>query len=208
MSRIKRNKNEIHSCVKKQRKQKLNSFLNQETNETKTKFVLMSRNNAWWIWTRDGFGRVMDLDAWWIWTRDGCGHVMDPARCMRDLSADDIRGLDPIHPREEIYNMIADGVLTVEKTCGSGQKKRKFAQADNTTSQGGHPARAGHHWQGSRSNIERNDINWRGGRGYSPGAGGGHSHGRGGGGGPDNWSRPERMPRGGRGRPRGGRYRW
>ena len=136
------------------------------------------------------------------------GRVMDPARCMRDMSADEIWGSDPIHPREEIYSMIADGVLTVEKTCGSGQKKRKFAQADNTTFQGGHPARAGHHWQGIRSNSERHDINWRGGRGYSPGAGGGHSHGRSGGGGPDNWSRPERMPRGGRGRPRGGRYRW
>ena len=57
-------------------------------------------------------------------------------------------------------------------------------------------------------NSERHDINWRGGRGYNPSAGGSHSHGRSGGGGPDNWSRPERMPRGGRGRPRGGRYRW
>ena len=136
--------------------------------------------------------------------------VMDPARCTRDLTAAEIWGTDLVHPREEIYNLIADGLLTVKKTCGSRQKKRKFAQADNPSSKGGHPLRAGHHQQEGHSNRDRHDNNWHGGRGYRPRAGGAHSHGRGGGGGggggrPDSWRGPVRMPSGGRGRPRGGR---
>ena len=53
------------------------------------------------------------------------GRVMDPARSLRGLVAAEIWGNNPVHPREEIYGMIADGVREVVKTCGSGQQKRK-----------------------------------------------------------------------------------
>ena len=53
------------------------------------------------------------------------GRVMDPARCIRGLVAAEIWDSDPIHPRDAIYDLLADGAVTVGKSCGSGQTKRK-----------------------------------------------------------------------------------
>ena len=55
------------------------------------------------------------------------GRVMDPMRNLRGMAAVEIWGRDPIHPKEEIYTLLAEGVLDVEKTCGNRQEKRKTA---------------------------------------------------------------------------------
>ena len=65
------------------------------------------------------------------------GRVMDPARSLRGLAAAEIWGEDPIHPREEIYDLLAEGIQHVEKSCGSGSSKRKRPEAppgDNSVS--------------------------------------------------------------------------
>ena len=58
------------------------------------------------------------------------GRVMDPMRNLRGMSADEIWGRDPVHPKDEIYALLADGVLDVEKTCGNKQEKRKMQDRD------------------------------------------------------------------------------
>ena len=44
---------------------------------------------------------------------------------MAGLSAAEIWGSDPVHPTPEIYDKLAEGTIAVEKSCGSGQVKRK-----------------------------------------------------------------------------------
>ena len=51
--------------------------------------------------------------------------VMDPARSTSGLAAAEIWGSDPIHPKQKVYEMLADGVVAVEKGCGSAKAKRK-----------------------------------------------------------------------------------
>ena len=58
------------------------------------------------------------------------GRVMDPMRNLRGMSADEIWGRDPVHPKDEDYALLADGVLDVEKTCGNKQEKRKMQDQD------------------------------------------------------------------------------
>ena len=41
------------------------------------------------------------------------------------LAAAEIWGSDPIHPKPMVYEMLADGVVAVEKGCGSAKAKRK-----------------------------------------------------------------------------------
>ena len=137
------------------------------------------------------------------------GRVMDPMRNLRGMSADEIWGRDPVHPKDEIYALLADGVLDVEKTCGNKQEKRKMQDRD---------------WDsGSGDRVERTVRGRREDRGpggqhdsaasrYSRPAGG-TGEGRGGGGrwasrGGRGWGGGERggrCERGGRGS-RGGRY--
>ena len=60
-----------------------------------------------------------------------CGMgVMDPQRNIKGLAVAEIWGKDPVHPEEEIYSKIAEGVLEVEQSCGGGggsNGKRKAA---------------------------------------------------------------------------------
>ena len=51
------------------------------------------------------------------------GRLMDPARQLRGLTAAEIWGPDPIHPKKEIYELLADGVIEVERSCGNGQQR-------------------------------------------------------------------------------------
>ena len=56
--------------------------------------------------------------------------VMDPQRNIKGLAVAEIWGKDPVHPEEEIYSKIAEGVLEVEQSCGGGggsNGKRKAA---------------------------------------------------------------------------------
>ena len=46
--------------------------------------------------------------------------VMDPTKNMAGLAAAEIWGSDPVHPKPEIYDKLAEGVIAVEKSCGSG----------------------------------------------------------------------------------------
>ena len=46
--------------------------------------------------------------------------VMDPAKNMARLTAAEIWGSDAVHPKPEIYDKLAEGVIAVEKSCGSG----------------------------------------------------------------------------------------
>ena len=63
------------------------------------------------------------------------GRVMDPMRNLRGMSADEIWGRDPV--QDEIYALLADGVLDVEKTCGNRQEKWKMQDQDRDNGSGG-----------------------------------------------------------------------
>ena len=56
------------------------------------------------------------------------GRVMDPQRNSRGMTATEMWGKDPVHPRVEVYEKIAAGVIEVERSCGSGKSKRKAAE--------------------------------------------------------------------------------
>ena len=146
------------------------------------------------------------------------GRVMDPARCIRGLVAAEIWDSDPIHPRDAIYDLLADGAVAVEKSCGSGKTKRKRVPEHPvpTSSTGKRPgSHRGSHHQG----IDRGNQ-MSGGRegGSQRGAGRGAQSGqrfhsgvdrrtgyRGGGGGRGGGSYGDGDGRGGRGgRGRGG----
>ena len=60
------------------------------------------------------------------------GRIMDPARALLGLTAAEIWDSDPIHPKADIYNILAKSVIQVELTCGSGQAKRKRSQRDGS----------------------------------------------------------------------------
>ena len=94
------------------------------------------------------------------------GRVMDPARCIRGLVAAEIWDSDPIHPRDAIYDLLADDAVTVEKSCGSGQTKRKRA-AEHL-----HLASSSGHRPGSNRGSHHQGPSW-GNRIYGGRGGGG-----------------------------------
>ena len=57
----------------------------------------------------------------WPETRESHG----PGQQYKRLAAAEIWGSDPIHPKQKVYEMLADGVVAVEKGCGSAKAKRK-----------------------------------------------------------------------------------
>ena len=61
--------------------------------------------------------------------------LMDPARQLRGLTAAEIWGPDPIHPKKEIYELLADGVIEVERSCGNGQLQSSPAPHDTARQQ-------------------------------------------------------------------------
>ena len=65
------------------------------------------------------------------------GRVMDPMRNLRGMSTDEIWGQDPVHPKDKVYALLADGVLDVEKTCGNRQEKWKMQDQDRDNGSGG-----------------------------------------------------------------------
>ena len=69
------------------------------------------------------------------------GRVMDPARSTSGLAAAEIWGSDPIHPKQKVYEMLADGVVAVEKGCGSAKAKRK--KSTDTAAHGSRSDRGG-----------------------------------------------------------------
>ena len=126
--------------------------------------------------------------------------VMDPARAVRGLVEAEIWGRDPIHPREEIYSKIADGIREVERSCGSGKSKRKQASGDKEEPTGSsHWGSAGPAQRGQGAgHASYNGGPWGGGNNSARGAWSG-----GGDGGQQPW-----RGRGGPRRPWGGRRRW
>ena len=56
------------------------------------------------------------------------GRLMDPSRQLRGLTAAEIWGPNPIHPKKEIYELLADGVIEVERSCGNGQQRTNQLQ--------------------------------------------------------------------------------
>ena len=66
------------------------------------------------------------------------GRLMDPARALLGLTVAEIWNSDPIHPKLEIYNIMAKSVIQVELTCGSGQTKRKRSQGHRGGNISGH----------------------------------------------------------------------
>ena len=58
------------------------------------------------------------------------GRVMDPGRQLRGLAAAEIWGTDPVHPKKEVYGLLADGVIEVERACGSGRAKTRANSGD------------------------------------------------------------------------------
>ena len=112
------------------------------------------------------------------------GRVMDPARTTRDLAVAEIWGDDPIHPRDGIYSIIVDSVREVEKSCGSGKKKRKLS-ADGNPSTSATPTGEGQTSAGQRRHLERGSGGSWGGDTGNPcnaGMGGGGTRGWHGGG--------------------------
>ena len=106
------------------------------------------------------------------------GRLMDPARQLRGLAAAEIWGADPIHPKKEIYELLADGVIEVERSCTGGKQKKTAS----TGSDGGYysstvmtPSRGG-----PQQNFHRGGGKTRGHRGGPAAIGGRHSWKRGG----------------------------
>ena len=101
------------------------------------------------------------------------GRVMDPARSLLGRRSD--------HPRKDIYDIIAKGVIEVEMTFSSGQTKRKRSNDDGSgyihcNISGGNGYRGNNHGRGSLN------MGGRGGRGS---AASGHSVGQ-----DQSWSYP------------------
>ena len=69
------------------------------------------------------------------------GRVMDLARSTSGLAAAEIWGSDPIHPKPKVYEMLVDGVVAVEKGCGSAKAKRK--KSTDTAAHGSRSDRGG-----------------------------------------------------------------
>ena len=110
------------------------------------------------------------------------GRVMDPARSLLGLTAAEIWGNDPVHPRKEAYEIIAKSVIEVERTCGSGQAKRKRSRED----EGSNSTNTGPTHRGSSRGTRPMGSGGRGGwgeaaRGHIRGQGhsGGHTRGQG-----------------------------
>ena len=132
------------------------------------------------------------------------GRVMDPGRQLRGLAAAEIWGTDPVHPKKEIYGLMADGVIEVERACGSGHSKTRSNSGDGLPTVA-HPGGSGADhptgdWtaRGQRSGNRGDNFAWReGGRARRGGSGGKYSWkpGR-----PINWRGPYRGGRSGRGR--------
>ena len=68
------------------------------------------------------------------------GRVMDPQRNIKGLTIADIWDKDPVHPKEEIYAKIAEGVLEVERSCGGGGGSGKRKAASYGPEEGGSQA--------------------------------------------------------------------
>ena len=117
------------------------------------------------------------------------GRVMDPARNLRGLSAAEIWGSDPVHPREEIYDLMDDSVREVEKTCGSGQQKRKLPQGSSGGAR--FNSQGGQDWYSSSCRLI--NVGSQGGHGYGASTPSQHSRG----GGQQTWRGRERGRRGG-----------
>ena len=67
---------------------------------------------------------------------------MDPGRQLRGLAAAEIWRTDPVHPKKEIYGLMADGVIEVERACGSGRSKTRSISGDGLPTVA-HPGAAG-----------------------------------------------------------------
>ena len=103
--------------------------------------------------------------------------VMDPTKNMAGLAASEIWGSDPVHPKPEIYDKLADGIIAVEKSCGSGQVKRKQPEDGSQSS-----STSSTRWSGSRGQREpfrSFTPRGRGGDGRGGFGGYGRGHGRG-----------------------------
>ena len=122
------------------------------------------------------------------------GRVMDPARAVRGLVAAEIWGRDPVHPHEEVYVKIADGIREVERSCGSGKSKRKRTSGESDEPTGG-------------GATQRGQVAGR--ASYSEVRGGGsHNRARGAWAGDRTSGQQPWRGRGGPRRPWGGRWRW
>ena len=124
------------------------------------------------------------------------GRLMDPARQLRGLAAAEIWGADPIHPRSEIYGLLAEGVIGVERTCNSGIQKR----INSPGGDGGHhnAGVAASNRGGPQQSTHHGGGRMRGARGGPATSGGRHSWKRGGGGGGRGWRGHHRGSGGGR----------
>ena len=120
------------------------------------------------------------------------GRLMDPARQLRSRAAAEIWGADPIHPKKEIYGLLADGVIEVARSCNGGQQKKSASSVGDggTYSAAAKPP----YWANSHQNFHSGGGKTRGGPAAS---GGRHSWKRGGG---SNWRSHHRRAGGGRGR--------
>ena len=85
------------------------------------------------------------------------GRIMDPARALLGLTAAEIWDSDPIHPKADIYNILAKSVIQVELTCGSGQAKRKRSQRDGSRTFAGREGGGG---RGGGGRTGRNRCSW------------------------------------------------
>ena len=138
------------------------------------------------------------------------GRVMDPGRQLRGLDASEIWGTDPVHPKREVYGLLASGVIDVERACGSGRSKTRSISGGEVPSAahaGGSGANlpTGNPTRGQRSGYTRDNNTWREGC-RAPGGGRNTWKSVG----PSNWRGPHRGGRGGRGggAGRSGRGRW
>ena len=104
------------------------------------------------------------------------GRVMDPQRNLRGMSVALTWGNDPVHPKEEVYDSLAEGMVAVKRSCNGSSTKRKRKDSDGDTSRPtyerpgtGHRGRrdAGRDGAGGCGGSGRGGAGSRGGSGYS-----------------------------------------
>ena len=112
------------------------------------------------------------------------GRLLDPARNLSGLAVTEIWGAEPVHPKKEVYALLANGAVEVEKSCGGTLSRVRTAVSSPPTSHHGAGSRGGSNRghgsprQGGRSDRGRgNHICGGRGAGWSKRGGGGGGRG-------------------------------
>ena len=88
-----------------------------------------------------------------LWPETRKSHGSGPQH--KRTAAAEIWGSDPIHPKQEVYEMLEDSMVAVKKGCGSAKAKRK--KSTDTAAHGNRSDRGGASAAGGRGSDPRTD---------------------------------------------------